>query len=64
MISEEVQLRLMAYFFEISVDDDFYHTLGITLNEIIFRGEETDSPVSDDGLVKIGVKLINDYLDL
>lgn len=64
MIFEDVQLRLMTYFFEASVDNNFYNKLGKTLNDIIFQGEKTNLPVSDDELVQIGVRLINDYLEI
>lgn len=64
MIPEEVRLRLMTYFFEVSVDDDFYSRLGATLNEIIYHSELFSCPVTEDELVSVGVKLINEYLEI
>jgi len=60
MIPEEVEYRLAVYYFMRDMEDDFENRLSGMLIEAIFNSNET---ISNDELVKIGIKMIDDYLD-
>lgn len=62
MISEEVELRLMRYFFEQTATYELYTELPEALMEYLFRDEDYYN--NEDRLVEIGVQLINKHLDL
>lgn len=60
MIPEEVKYRLAVYYFMRDMEEDFENRLSGALIDAIFKSNET---ISNDELVKIGIKLIDDYLN-
>lgn len=60
MIPEKVEYRLADYYFMRDMEEDLEIRLSGALIDAIFKSNET---ISDDELVKIGIKLINEYLD-
>lgn len=54
MISEAVELRLLRYYFEQSVDDSFYNELGETLVNHLASDWTRDE--DEDDLVAIGIQ--------
>lgn len=59
MISEEVQLRLMTYFFDQSVSEEFHQYFHGAITDALY-GDYED--ITDDELVAIGVELIKQYM--
>ena len=60
MISETVQLRLMTYFFEQAVTDEYYEHFHETLTAAFLDSQES---LTEDALVSIGIHLINQYIE-
>lgn len=60
MIPEEVEYRLAVHYFMRDMEDDFENRLSDALIDAIFKSNET---ISNDELVKIGIELIDEYLD-
>ncbi|WP_203624240.1 hypothetical protein [Lacticaseibacillus sp. 866-1] len=59
MINEEVQRRIASYYMESTMSEDEYNELESVLIDKIW---ETDERVTDNELVRIGIKLINELL--
>lgn len=59
MINEEVQRRIASYYMESTMSEDEYNELESALVDKIW---ETDERVTNNELVRIGIKLINDLL--
>lgn len=59
MINEEVQRRIASYYMESTMSEDEYNELESALVDNIW---ETDERVTNNELVRIGIKLINDLL--
>jgi len=59
MISEEVQLRLMTYFFDQSVSEEFHQYFHGAITDALYDDYEE---MTDDELVAFGVELINQYM--
>ena len=59
MINEEVQRRIASYYMESPMSEDEYNELESVLIDKIW---ETDERVTDNELVRIGIKLINELL--
>ncbi|GGL65959.1 hypothetical protein [Sporolactobacillus putidus] len=60
MIPEKVEYRLADYYFMGDMEEDLEIRLSGALIDAIIKSNET---ISDDELVKIVIKLINEYLD-
>lgn len=60
MIPEEVEYRLAVHYFMRDMEDDFENHLSDTLIDAILKSNDT---ISNDELVKMGIELIDEYLD-
>lgn len=60
MINEDVERRVAGYYMGLKLSENQFVELEDALLDAIWQSDE---PISDDELVKIGVKLINRFLE-